>query len=154
MKSERKGFPDSLSGAGQTPSVEELEANAKRVRREKELEKQRKERELNQAVNTIALRAIGELSDGNDLPQYVSEHEEFTLPGDPELGSEGVLYKAVRICMQAGLSAEEVAKRFSNGDTRFKSKKELETRGPSLVRENITNFSIPISEIFKDAMGH
>jgi len=123
--------------------------------RRQELTKEGKQRKLNQAVNTLSLRAVAEIAvSGVEVSPYTAIYEDQALPDDEALGSEGLSKKAVKICMGEGLSAEQVVRRFASGESRFESKRQLSFYGGELVDSDLARLSTQIAGYYRDAMGH
>lgn len=136
-------------------SAREKVDREKRARRDAVLRKQKKEREIHMAINTLAAVSTIELSDtGVDQDRYSVMLESRGLqPKDGESAVE-LVRRAARTLIRAGFSVEEVSEKIMNNRSSERASLSLGTYTKGNQEYDEALLANSVARIFNSAMGH
>lgn len=136
-------------------SARERVDKEKRAKWDAGLRKQKKEREIQMAINTIAAVCTIELSDtGVDQDRYRVMLESRGLqPKDGESAVE-LRHRAARTLIRAGLSVDEVSEKIMNNRPSERVSLSLGTYTKGNQKYDETSLANIVNGIFNSAMGH
>jgi len=134
---------------GDSSSADKKADKVEENQRKAELAKQKRRRELSQAIYTVKVLERELVDTGSGQAEYYVDSE---VKGLDQLGgetNEELFKRAVGICRAHGLSAEEVSKRVLGRDPRLSTALNLGEISLGEKSDNISQLSTEIAKVYE-----